>query len=88
MKDPVLSYQLPQEDAKGINVYSQCDRVLLGPLHGVLVLANSTQHLWGRIARVPSLHSAAELRRLQMWTFDSGHLDDRAGTERLPGCIA
>ena len=64
MKNSVLSQQLPQENAKGIDVHSQCDRVSLWLLHGVLVLANSAQQLWGRIARVASLQKIrGELER-------------------------
>ena len=60
MEYPILRQQLPQKDTKRIDVHSWCDRVLLGLLHGVLVLANGAQQLWSGIARVADLQCAEE----------------------------
>ena len=87
MNYSLLSQQLPQEDTKGIDVHSWCDRVWLGLLRGVVALASSTQQLWGRVARVANLQSQEAWRKSQRWTHDNGDLYDRAGVEQLSGCI-
>ena len=61
MRYPLLSQQLPQDDTKGIDVHGWRDGVSWGLLRGVLVLANGTQQLWGRIARIAHLQFAKRL---------------------------
>ena len=89
MRNSFLSQQLPQDNTKGIDVHSWHDRVLWGLLRGVLVLANGTQQLWGRIARVAHLQFARKLGETTDMTSsdDNGHLHNRAGAEQLSGCI-
>ena len=72
MKNPILRQQLPQNDTKRIDVHSWCDWVLLGLLHGVLVLANGAQQLWSSIARVANLQCAEELEGTAKVTSRSG----------------
>ena len=88
MKNPILRQQLPQNDTKRIDVHSWCDRVLLGPLHGVLVLANGAQQLWSSIARVAHLQMCRRIGRdYKSGLKIRGYVCDRADTEQLSGSI-